>query len=116
LGLGATFGDGSQWMSWVHVKDLQNLLLYAAANSKIDEVLNGSAPEPVTNRAFTKALGAALHRPAFLSVPKFALRAALGEMSGFLFDSLRVIPEAATRAGFDYHFGTLAQALTDLTN
>jgi uncharacterized protein (TIGR01777 family) len=115
FGLGATFGSGQQWMSWIHVEDLVNLLLYAAAQASITETLNGASPQPVTNAAFTKALGQALHRPAFLSVPKFVLQAALGEMSEFLFDSLRVVPEAVARTSFEYRFGELSKALADLT-
>lgn len=115
LGLGATFGGGKQWLSWIHVQDLTDLLLFAAKSLAITDVLNGTAPEPVTNAAFTKALAQAFHRPAFLKVPKFALRAALGEMSDFLFDSLRVLPQATGRAGFAYRFGSLGEALADLT-
>ena len=114
LGLGATFGNGKQWMSWVHVQDLVNLLEFAATNAAVTETLNGVSPEPVTNAAFTKALGHALHRPAFLSAPKFALRAILGEMSEFLFDSLRVIPEAVIATNFEYRYPRLEAALTDL--
>jgi uncharacterized protein (TIGR01777 family) len=115
FGLGATFGNGKQWMSWIHVQDLIHLLLFAATHPNVTETLNGASPRPVSNGAFTKALGQALHRPAFLSVPKFVLRAALGEMSEFLFDSLRVIPQAVQRTSFEYRFGELSKALADLT-
>ncbi len=115
LGLGATFGDGRQWMSWIHVKDLIDLLIHASMKSNLDEVLSGSSPDPVTNRAFTQALAAALHRPAILSAPKFVLKLALGEMADFLFDSIRVMPEATLRSGFEFHFGKLNEALADLT-
>jgi uncharacterized protein (TIGR01777 family) len=115
FGLGATFGSGKQWMAWIHVQDLISLLLFAASESGVTEILNGTAPQPVTNAAFTNALGQALHRPAFLSAPKFVLRAALGEMSEFLFDSLRVVPQAVEQSGFEYRFGELNKALADLT-
>lgn len=114
FGLGARFGDGSQWMSWVHVKDLVQLLLFVAREQAVKSTLNGSSPQPVTNTVFTQAMAQALHRPAFLSVPRFALRAALGEMSSFLFDSLRVVPAGAEGAGFQYEYGSLAGALADL--
>jgi hypothetical protein len=116
FGLGAKFGNGSQWMSWIHVKDLVDLLLFVAGQRSITGTLNGSSPEPVTNAVFTQALAHVLHRPAFLSVPRFAMRATLGEMSDFLFDSLRVLPAAVQEAGFQYRYGSLSSALTDLTN
>jgi uncharacterized protein (TIGR01777 family) len=115
LGLGATFGDGRQWMSWIHVQDLVDLLLFTARTTALTRVVNGASPEPVTNAAFTRELGQALHRPAFLSVPRFVLRAALGEMSSFLFDSLRVIPQAAQQAGFQFRLGGLERALAEVT-
>jgi uncharacterized protein (TIGR01777 family) len=114
LGLGASFGDGQQWMSWIHVEDLLSLILFAAKDPSVTGVLNGTSPQPVRNTIFTKTLGEALHRPTFLSAPKFALRAILGEMSEFLFDSLRVMPAAVQKAGFEYRFGGLRTALTDL--
>jgi uncharacterized protein (TIGR01777 family) len=114
LGLGARFGDGNQWMSWIHIQDLVDMILFAVSNEQIGGVMNGASPEPVTNRAFTKALGDALHRPAFLAVPKFVLKAALGEMSSFLVSSLRVVPARAEHAGFSFQFATLAAALRDL--
>jgi uncharacterized protein (TIGR01777 family) len=116
FGLGATFGDGKQWMSWIHVDDLINMLLFAARKPEVTGVLNGVSPQPVRNVIFMKTLGEALHRPAFLSAPKFALRAMLGEMSEFLFDSLRVIPKAAEQAGFDYRLGSLRSALAYLVD
>ncbi len=112
-GLGARFGSGKQWMSWVHVEDLIGLFLFAAA-SNVTGALNGAAPEPVTNAQFTRALGKAIHRPALLAAPRFALKIALGEMSDFLFDSLRVMPEAVQKAGFAFQHPTLAGALADL--
>ncbi len=75
LGLGGRFGDGRQWMSWIHIDDLTSLFRFAAENSAVAGPLNGSSPDPVTNARFTAALARALHRPAILPVPKFALKA-----------------------------------------
>lgn len=116
FGLGAKFGDGKQWMSWIHVQDLVKLLIFAATNKSVADVLNGASPEPVRNGEFTKALGAALHKPAVFSVPRFALRLGLGEMSEMLLGSQRVLPEAALAAGFTYQFGRLSQALGELVS
>jgi uncharacterized protein len=111
LGIGGKFGNGKQWMSWIHVDDLVRLFLFAADNSAVTAVLNGSSPNPVTNAEFTKGLGRAVHRPTIMPVPKFTLRIALGEMASFLFASQRVVPEAAQRAGFDFEYSALDQAL-----
>jgi uncharacterized protein len=111
LGIGGKFGNGKQWMSWIHVDDLVRLFLFAADNSGVTAVLNGSSPNPVTNAQFTKTLGRAIHRPTIMPVPKFALRIALGEMASFLFASQRVVPEAAQKAGFEFEYSALDQAL-----
>jgi NAD dependent epimerase/dehydratase family enzyme len=77
-------------------------------------VLNGVAPGSVTNAEFTRALATALHRPAFLPVPKLALRMLFGEMADMLLSSQRVAPVAAEAAGFQFQHPQLAEALGDL--
>ena len=111
LGIGGTFGNGKQWMSWIHVDDLIRLYLFAADNATLSEPLNGSSPHPVTNAEFTRALAHAIHRPALIPIPKFALKLVLGEMSSFLFTSLRVIPKAAENAGFTFVYPQVETAL-----
>jgi uncharacterized protein len=113
LGIGGRFGSGKQWMSWIHVNDLVRLFLFSAENN-ISGPLNGSSPEPVTNAEFTGVLAHAIHRPAVIPIPRFALNIALGEMSSFLFDSLRVIPAAAQTAGFGFQHPDLAASLQEL--
>lgn len=114
IGLGAKFGDGRQWMSWIHMDDLVDLLLFAAKTESASGPLNASAPEPVANAEFTRHLAAAVHRPALLAAPKFALRIGLGEMSSFLLDSVRAVPEAAGRAGFQFRYPALPEALRNV--
>ena len=111
LGAGAKFGDGRQWMSWIDVDDLARLFLFAADTASLQGPLNGSSPLPVTNAEFTRTLGKVLRRPAILAVPKFALRLLLGEMSEFLFTSLRVVPQAAEQAGFQFERPEIGTAL-----
>lgn len=111
LGLGGRLGSGRQWMPWIHVDDLVRLLIFAAENSSVSGVLNGCAPQPVRNAEFTETLARALHRPAILPAPKFALRLALGEVADFLFVSQRVAPEATQKAGFEWKHPTLHEAL-----
>lgn len=110
-GLGGTLGSGKQWMSWIHVDDLAAMFVHAVEN-EIAGVWNGTAPDPVTNAAFTRALGKALSRPAFLPVPGFALRLLYGEMADeALLAGQRAIPAAAQAAGFRFQYSDLASAL-----
>ena len=112
-GVGGRFGSGKQWISWIHVDDLVRLLLYAA-DTNVGGPLNGAAPQPVTNAVFTRVLAHAVHRPAIVPVPRFAMNLALGEMAGFLFDSLRVVPAAVEKAGFRFEHPELTETLADL--
>jgi uncharacterized protein (TIGR01777 family) len=111
LGLGGPLGDGCQWMSWIHVDDWVSLALFAVENLDLAGPLNAAAPWPVRNGDFTATLAKTLHRPAFLRVPAFALRAALGGFSAELLDSKRVLPAVATQHGFGFKFPELAPAL-----
>ncbi len=113
LGLGGKLGSGRQWMSWIHLEDIVGLILFAVENTDIAGPVNGTAPWPVRNSDFTRLLAAQLHRPAFLSVPAFALRL-LGEFSHELLDSKRVLPAVATSHGFPFRYPELAPALKNL--
>ena len=111
LGLGGPLGSGRQWMPWVHVDDVVGLILFALDADAALGPINAVAPEPVRNRELTRLLAAKLGRPAFLPVPGFALRAALGEMAGELLDSRRVVPRRAQALGYRFAHPTLASAL-----
>lgn len=111
LGVGGRFGNGKQWMPWIHLEDLVSLYIFAAGNGSAEVPLNAVAPEIVTNEEFTKTLGKVLGRPTLIPAPRFALRAVLGELAGFVLSSQRVIPEATERAGFQFRFGKLEPAL-----
>jgi len=113
LGLGGRLGSGRQWMSWIHAEDLAGLLLFAVENLDIRGALNATAPWPVRNSEFTAALARSLHRPAFLSVPAFALRLLLREFAHELLDSKRVLPATAAAHGFGFRFPQIAPALAD---
>jgi uncharacterized protein (TIGR01777 family) len=114
LGLGGPLGSGKQWFPWIHVKDIVGIFRHAILTSTLAGPVNGVAPEPVTNREFTRELARALHRPAFLPVPEMALRVLMGEMSAVLFGSQRVVPKAALSSGYEFHYPLLASALADL--
>jgi hypothetical protein len=113
-GLGGQFGSGRQWMPWIHVRDLIRLFVFAAEANQIGGPINASAPKPVRNAEFTRELARALHRPALFAIPRFALRAALGEMTEFLFASSHMVPKAPEDAGFQFEFRSLDSALRDL--
>ena len=113
-GLGGRTGSGRQWMSWIHLDDIAALALFAVEDAGIAGPLNGVAPGPVRNAEFTRALAAALHRPAFLAVPGFVLKIVPGEFSRELLDSKRIVPARATAAGFHHQFSTLAAAFGDI--
>ena len=113
LGLGARLGSGQQWMSWIHAEDLASLLLFAVENLDLRGALNATAPWPVRNAEFTRTLARALHRPAFLAVPAFALRLLLRDFSRELLDSKRVLPAIATEHRFGFQFSEIDSALRD---
>jgi len=114
LGLGGRLGDGKQWMPWIHIDDIVGLLRFAAARDDLSGPMNAAAPDLVDNAAFTRALGAALHRPALLPAPAFALRAALGEAAGVVLASQHVVPARAIEAGYRFAHPTLSGALASL--
>lgn len=114
LGIGGRLGNGSQYMSWIHIDDLVGILLHAANDESLHGPVNGVAPEPVRNREFTRVLAATLHRPALLPVPGFALKLALGEFASVLLASQRVLPAKILASGYCFAFPDLGPALVDL--
>jgi uncharacterized protein (TIGR01777 family) len=114
LGLGGRVGHGRQWMSWIHVDDLAALFAFLLESDKAAGAINATAPNPVTNREFSRTLGKVLKRPAFLPAPAFALKAALGELSQIVLDGQRVLPRRAADLGFKFQYGDLIAALTSL--
>jgi uncharacterized protein (TIGR01777 family) len=116
LGLGARLGNGRQYMPWISLEDEVRALEFAIVNDDLAGPVNGTGPAPVTNAEFTAALGRALNRPAPLAVPKFALRAVLGELADEgLLGGQRAIPAALERAGFEFHHHTIGEAMAYVT-
>lgn len=117
LGLGGPLGNGRQWMSWVSEADAVSAALFALGNADLAGPLNVAAPNPVTNREFTRELGRAVHRPARIPAPAFALRLAFGEMADeALLASTRAVPRRLLEAGFQFEHPTLAQAFAAALN
>jgi uncharacterized protein (TIGR01777 family) len=113
LGAGGPVAGGEQYLPWIHVDDLVRLYLYAATDASWSGAYNGAAPEPVTNKAFSKALGRALHRPAIAPVPAFAIRLLYGDMAEIVTEGQRAVPERALANGFTYKHADLDEALAD---
>jgi len=115
LGLGGNLGNGRAWMPWITLDDAVAVLRYCIHEEAISGPVNTVAPQAVTNAEFTRALGAALHRPTVIPAPAFALRLAFGEMADeALLASARVIPEKLGKAGFRFTDPEIAPALRRL--
>jgi hypothetical protein len=112
--LGGRLGTGQQWMSWIHREDWIAIALKMIIDATMSGAYNATAPNPVTNSQFTKALADALNRPALLPVPAWLLKKLLGEMSELVLGSQRVFPERLLAAGFKFKYATLSSALTQL--
>lgn len=115
LGAGGVVGSGDQVISWIALPDLIRVLRFVADVESIHGAVNATAPDAVTNREFTKALGAQLGRPTFLPTPSFAVKAMMGEAAGpLLFEGARVAPKRLTDAGFTFETPDLPAALNRL--
>lgn len=113
LGAGGPLGNGRQWMSWVDRDDAVRMIEWALETEAARGIYNVTAPEPVRNRDFGRALGAALHRPTLLPTPALALRLAFGsEMAEeMLLAGQRVLPARAQREGFTFDYPTIDRSL-----
>ena len=112
LGAGGPIGSGQQWMSWVDREDVLRAIEWAVDQLKVRGVYNITSPVPVTNRDFARALGRALHRPALMPTPAFALRAVFGEMADeMLLNGQRVVPSRAKAEGFTFTYPTIDSSL-----
>ena len=108
---GGPLGSGRQFMPWIHLDDWVAMTRWALASSTASGPLNLTAPNPVTNAAFTRALGRALERPAVMPAPAFALRLALGEMADMLLTGQRALPARAQAMGFRFRYERVEDAL-----
>jgi uncharacterized protein (TIGR01777 family) len=112
LGLGGPIGGGEQFMSWISLDDEVGIILWALDNESVTGVVNATAPTPVTNREFSKALGKALHRPSAIPVPRLAVAALRGgELADIVVGGARVLPRRATDLGYQFRHPELEVAL-----
>ena len=110
-GLGGAIGSGRQILSWIHIYDLIQLIVFAMENENVRGVLNGVCPSPVDNQDFTRTLAKVVGRDAFLAVPGSALKLALGELAEIVLTGQKVIPERPLQLGFKFKYSNLEEAL-----
>ncbi len=114
FGLGAAFGNGKQWQSWIHIHDLANMFLYVL-EKELNGVYNGVSPNPVSNNELTKTATSVLKKPLFMpNIPKFFMKSVLGDMHILLFESQRVSSKKIEDKGFNFEYNYLEPALEDL--
>ena len=112
--VGGPVGSGRQWFSWIHIDDLTALVSFALTNGNLSGPVNVVAPESVTMRQVSSALGKAMQRPSWAPAPSFVLRILLGEMSEIVLNGQKVVPAKIMQSGFSFRFPNLAGALADV--
>lgn len=114
-GVAPYFGDGRQWISWIHVKDMAGVFMHAIQNDPMRGIYNAASPDPRTNKEFMKALLRKMGRKALvLPVPSWALQLGMGEMSETVLSSVRLDVSNLEKSGFKYKYPTLLKALDQL--
>jgi uncharacterized protein (TIGR01777 family) len=116
LGMGGRMASGKQMMSWIHIDDMVNAIVFLLEDEKAHGAFNLTAPEPVSNTNFTQTLAKTLNRPALFPMPEFVLKLLFGEMSDLLIYGQNVIPEKLEQQGFKFKFKTLDTALNEILN
>jgi uncharacterized protein len=114
LGVGGVLGSGRQWMSWIHIEDEINAILYLLGEETAHGAYNLTAPNPLRNAEFEQAMGQALHRPAWIPTPEFAIKLAVGKMSELVLKGQWVLPERLLAAGFPFRYEDLPAALAGI--
>jgi uncharacterized protein len=114
-GIGGPVAGGRQYIPWVHLDDVVGAILFELDTEAASGPINLTAPEPVTNREFSKALGRALRRPAFAPVPAIAVRALYGEMANIVTTGQRAVPARLAELGYRHRRPDLEAALRDAT-
>jgi uncharacterized protein (TIGR01777 family) len=115
LGLGSPFGNGKQWIPWIHWEDVVDLYLHAVENTSLSGVYNMVAPRPVTNKQLTQAIAKQLHKPMWLpNVPAFVFKFLLGEMSVVVLGSTKVSPQKIENEGFIFKYPDLTGAFNEI--
>lgn len=111
---GGPLGSGRQWVPWIHIADEAGAIRFLLENGDASGPFNLTAPTPLRNRDFSRALGKALRRPALAPAPSFALRAVLGEMADMLLEGQRAVPQRLLEAGYVFRYPEALPALRHL--
>jgi uncharacterized protein (TIGR01777 family) len=115
LGLGGPLAGGNQWVPWIHLSDEVGILIWALDTESVSGVVNGTAPKPVTNKEWSKALGRALHRPAVLPIPGFAVEVKFGREFGKVArGGQKVLPKRTEELGYGFKYPEIDGALRNL--
>ena len=114
LGLGAKIGKGTQWMSFIHIRDLVNVFIFIIENLSITGPVNAVSPYPVTNEEFSTTFGKVLKQPVFLSIPASVLKFIYGEGAEVLLDGHKVLPGVLAEKGFHFKYPTITNSLVNL--
>ncbi|QKE75145.1 TIGR01777 family protein [Arthrobacter citreus] len=109
--IGGPIGKGTQWISWIHEKDVVGLIMHLIKNNDIHGPINFVSPSPVTMNEFSTLLSSTLHRPNKLKVPDFTLQLLLGEMSMLVLEGQKVMPSKAIQTNYNFQFPSLKEAL-----
>jgi uncharacterized protein (TIGR01777 family) len=112
LGAGGPVAGGRQYMPWIHIDDVVGIYVKALDDPTLSGPINATAPTPVTNATFSKALGRALHRPALAPLPGFAIKALYGEMAVIVTTGQRAVPRVAEAHGYRFAYPDLDEALS----
>ncbi|AYB45378.1 TIGR01777 family oxidoreductase [Paenibacillus lautus] len=114
LGVGGNIGSGKQWLSWIHIDDIVELIDYCIRHEDISGAVNAASPHAVTNEEFGRSVSKVYHRPHWLPLPAFMLQAILGEMSLILLKGQRILPAKAQRHGFKFRYPEVTAALQQI--
>ena len=112
--VGGPLGSGSQWYSWIHIDDEIDAIRFLITNDTTHGVYNLTSPDPVTNKAFARAVAGVSKSPSWLPTPAFALELLLGEMSSLVLGGQKVMPVRLQEAGYQFHYSALEEALKEL--
>lgn len=112
--VGGTVGSGEQWMSWIHIDDVVNAMIYIMENESLSGPINFTAPNPVKMNTLGKEIGKALGRPHWMPAPAFALKALLGEMSLLVLEGQQVLPNKLKEAGYTFSYSRIDEALKNI--
>lgn len=114
LGLGGPMGDGQHWFSWIHLDDVLNIIDFLIAQKKCHGPFNAVSPQPIRQKAFSRALAAAYGKKDPFKVPEWALRLVFGELAELLLSSQRAFPERLRGLGYEFRYPVIQEALSEL--